>query len=111
MVKLKRIYDQYSPEDGYRVFVDRLWARGLSKKDAHIDLWLKDIAPSNELRKWFGHDPEKWPEFQKKYVTELKANPATKILKDKIKENEVVTLLYGARDTIHNEALVIQHYL
>jgi uncharacterized protein YeaO (DUF488 family) len=111
MIKLKRAYGQYSPEDGYRILVDRLWARGLTKEEAHIDLWLKDIAPSEELRKWFGHDPAKWPEFQKRYITELKDNPTTKALEDIVKEEKVVTLIYGAKDTEHNEAVVIKDFL
>lgn len=74
MIKLKRIYDKKEKTDGYRILVDRLWTRGLSKSKAHVDLWLKEIAPSNELRKWYSHDPTKWIEFKKKYKAELKKN-------------------------------------
>lgn len=108
MLKVKRVYEPGKDQDGYRVLVDRLWPRGLTKQKAKINLWLKDIAPSNELRKWFAHDPEKWDDFQKKYLQELKRN---KGLLDKIKqlENEkgIVTLLYAARDTKHNNAKVL----
>lgn len=111
MINLKRIYEEYSGEDGYRILVDRLWPRGLSKEKAHLDLWLKDVAPSTELRKWFGHDPARWAEFQKKYIAELKTNPVLKTLKNILKKEKNITLLYGARDTEHNEARVIQSYL
>ncbi len=111
MIKLKRIYEEYSSDDGCRILVDRLWPRGVSKEKAHLDLWLKDVAPSTELRKWFGHDPAKWAEFQKKYIAELKTNPAFKTLQDIFKKEKNITLLYGARDTEHNEARVIKSYL
>jgi uncharacterized protein YeaO (DUF488 family) len=109
--KIKRVYEKPAKEDGFRILADRLWPRGLTKEKASVDLWLKEIAPSTELRKWFGHDPEKWNEFQKKYVAELKKNKETvSILKEKIKEGPV-TILYGARDQVHNEALVILDFL
>lgn len=109
--KIKRVYEKPAKEDGFRILADRLWPRGLTKEKASVDLWLKEIAPSTELRKWFGHDPEKWNEFKKKYVAELKKNTATvSILKEKIKEG-TVTILYGARDEEHNEALVILDFL
>ena len=109
--KIKRVYEKPAKEDGFRILADRLWPRGLTKEKASVDLWLKDIAPSTELRKWFGHDPEKWNEFKKKYVAELKKNKETvSILKEKIKEG-TVTILYGARDQVHNEALVILDFL
>ena len=109
--KIKRVYDKPAKEDGFRILADRLWPRGLTKEKASVDLWLKEIAPSTELRKWFGHDPEKWNEFKKKYVAELKKNKETvSILKEKIKEG-TVTILYGARDEEHNEALVILDFL
>jgi uncharacterized protein YeaO (DUF488 family) len=111
MIKIKRIYEEYSGDDGYRILVDRLWPRGVSKEKAHIDLWLKDVAPSTELRKWFGHDPAKWADFKKKYIVELKVNPAFITLKNVLKKEKNITLLYGARDTEHNEARVIQSYL
>lgn len=111
MIKIKRIYEEYSRDDGYRVLVDRLWPRGVSKEKANIDLWLKDVAPSTELRKWFGHDPAKWVDFKKKYISELKTNSAFKTLRSILKKEKNITLLYGARDTEHNEARVIQSYL
>jgi len=110
-IQLKRIYEPYSKEDGYRILVDRLWPRGFTKEKAALDLWLKEIAPSTELRKWFGHDPEKWKEFQKKYRIELKQNKeALDRLRDYIKKGKV-TLLYGAKDEEHNEAQVIKDFI
>ena len=110
-IQLKRIYEPYSKEDGYRILVDRLWPRGFTKEKAALDLWLKEIAPSTELRKWFGHDPEKWKEFQKKYRIELKQNKeALDRLMDYIKKGKV-TLLYGAKDEEHNEAQVIKNFI
>jgi len=106
-IAIKRAYEQPSPDDGFRILVDRLWPRGLSKKDAHIDLWLKDIAPSAELRKWFAHDPAKWAEFQRRYRAELKRKQQ---LLDTIKtqaRKTRVTLIYGAKDKEHNDAVVL----
>lgn len=112
MLRIKRVYEEASKEDGYRVLVDRLWPRGISKEKAHIDLWLKEIAPSNELRKWFGHDPEKWQEFKTKYKKELNENEdALKELVSLIKKHSHMTLLYGAKDTEHNQALVLHELL
>lgn len=112
MIKLKRIYEEPESSDGYRVLVDRLWPRGVSKVEAKLDLWLKDIAPSNELRQWFGHDPEKWSEFQKKYKSEIIDNEsAFKKLQSIIQKHEVVTLLYGAKDEEYNQAVVIKSLL
>lgn len=109
MLIIKRIYDPYSKKDGYRILVDRLWPRGVSKEKAELDLWLKEIAPSTELREWFDHDPKKWLEFKKKYLIEIKSNKeAVMTLKQAIKEHPAVTLLYAARDEFHNEALIIQ---
>lgn len=108
MFKLKRIYEGYDKEDGYRILVDRLWPRGISKEKAHIDLWLKEIAPSNELRKWFGHDPKKWSEFEKKYKKELESKKELfNQLQHIKKEYKQVTLLFGAKDTEHNQAVII----
>lgn len=110
-IQLKRIYEPFSKEDGYRILVDRLWPRGFTKQKAALDLWLKEIAPSTKLRKWFGHDPEKWKEFQKKYRIELKQNKeALDRLMDYIKKGKV-TLLYGAKDEEHNEAQVIKDFI
>lgn len=110
-VKIKRVYEKPDKEDGFRVLVDRLWPRGLTKEKAAVDLWLKEIAPSNELRKWFGHEPEKWPEFRKKYLQELEKNEGpVLILKDHLTKG-TVTLIYAARDQVHNEALVLKELL
>ena len=107
-IKMKRVYEKPDKEDGIRILVDRLWPRGLTTEKASIDLWLKDIAPSTELRKWFGHDLERWKEFRKRYLHELKENEEqVSILKDKIKKG-MVTLLYGANDKEHNQAVVLK---
>lgn len=112
MVKLKRIYEKYEKSDGYRILVDRLWPRGVSKEKAALDLWFKDIAPSTELRKWFGHDPEKWLAFREKYKAEIEANKEVfEEMKKIVKDKKEVTLLYGARDEKHNEAVVIKNLL
>ena len=109
MLGIKRIYEPYAARDGYRVLVDRLWPRGIAKATAHIDLWLKDIAPSNELRSWFSHEPEKWPEFKKQYRAELKQNQtALTELRRIVKTRKDVTLLFAARDTTHNNAVVLR---
>ena len=111
MIKLKRVYESPSPEDGLRVLVDRLWPRGLTKERAAIDVWAKDVAPSTEVRKWFGHDPAKWKQFQIRYRKELHENKdALQELKQQIK-GKTVTLVYGARDEEHNEALVLKKVL
>lgn len=110
-INLKRIYELPAKEDGYRILVDRLWPRGFTKEKASPDLWLKEIAPSTELRKWFGHDPEKWKEFQKRYREELKENKeAVDNLKDYIRKGKV-TILYGTKDKEHNEARVIKDFV
>ena len=107
-IKIKRVYEQPDEDDGRRILVDRLWPRGLTKEKASVDLWLKDIAPSTELRKWFGHDPNKWGDFKERYLIELKENTEQiRLLKQEI-EKGVVTLVYGAKDAEHNEALVLQ---
>ena len=109
-IKLKRVYEEPDEKDGYRILVDRLWPRGLTKEKAALDLWLKNIAPTTELRKWFNHDPEKWKEFQKKYLKELKENKeAVDTLKEHLKK-ETVTLLYAAKDEVYNEAEVLKEY-
>ena len=110
-LKLKRVYEAPLKDDGTRILVDRLWPRGLTKEKAKVDLWLKEIAPSTELRKWFGHDPKKWGNFRERYQTELKHHTdQLKLLKSKVKEG-TVTLIYGARDQEHNEALVLKEFL
>lgn len=107
---LKRAYELPVKTDGMRVLVDRLWPRGLTKIKAKIDLWLKDVAPSTELRKWFGHDPEKWPEFQKKYCAELKGNLALSELRALSRQGDI-TLVYAAKDELRNEAVVLKRIL
>ena len=110
-VKIKRVYEPPDERDGKRILVDRLWPRGLSKQSAKIDLWVKDIAPSTELRTWFGHDPEKWAGFQKHYRAELREGAeALAILKSEAAKGPV-TLLYGAKDEEHNQAVVLQKIL
>lgn len=110
MIHLKRVYEKASRNDGVRILVDRLWPRGLSKERAAVKLWLKEVAPSTELRKWFGHDPAKWKEFQTRYRKELRDNDSLKLLKQQSKEH-LVTLVYGARDERHNEAIVLKKIL
>ena len=110
-LKIKRVYEKPAKEDGMRILVDRLWPRGLTKQKARVDLWLKGIAPSTELRKWFSHDPEKWNEFIKKYKQELHENKEqVTVLKEYMQQGSV-TLVYGARDEVHNEALVLKKLL
>lgn len=111
MLKIKRVYEDAQHNDGYRVLVDRLWPRGLTKEKAAVDLWLKEIAPSPELRKWFNHEPEKFPEFNKRYRAELKQNPAVEELRALGREHKKITLVYGAHDPEHNQAVVLQNYL
>lgn len=112
MIKIKRIYEQPSERDGYRVLVDRLWPRGISKNQAKIDLWLKEIAPSNDLRKWFSHDPKKWDRFRKKYRLELNRKRALLLeIKQAEKEKGTLTLLYSAKDKEHNQAVVLSAIL
>jgi DNA-3-methyladenine glycosylase len=110
-IQIKRIYDAPDKSDGYRVLVDRLWPRGVSKEKAALDEWLKEVAPSNELRTWFGHQPERFDGFKTKYQAELDANPAVKQLKDLIKTHDKVTLLYGAHDPDQNQAKVLLDYI
>jgi uncharacterized protein YeaO (DUF488 family) len=111
MIKLKRVYEKPSPEDGFRVLVERLWPRGLSKERAAVDLWLKDVAPSPDLRKWFGHDPARWEQFQERYRQELREKKdAVRLLKQKGKKG-TVTLVYAARDEEHNGALALKRLL
>ena len=107
-----RIYAHDAPA-GLRILIDRVWPRGISKVNAALDDWEKDIAPSTELRKWFGHEPAKFPEFQQRYLTELAANPATAAFVAKLQQSDAqrVLLLYGAKDTVHNNAVVLQAYL
>ncbi|PBB70395.1 hypothetical protein CK228_01665 [Mesorhizobium sp. WSM4312] len=108
---VKRIYEPAAADDGQRVLVDRIWPRGVSKEHAALALWLKEIAPSDELRKWFGHEPARWAEFQKRYRVELDRNEeAVTQLRDLLREGKV-TLLYGAHDEAHNNAVALAEYL
>jgi uncharacterized protein YeaO (DUF488 family) len=109
-ISLKRAYEPPAKNDGIRVLVDRLWPRGIRKSEAAIDIWLKDLAPSTELRKWFAHDPEKWPEFHKRYRAELKGNPALSELREQSRQGNI-TLVYAARDELHNDAVVLKQLL
>ncbi|NIR31373.1 MAG: DUF488 domain-containing protein [Gammaproteobacteria bacterium] len=110
-VKVKRIYDPSGRGGGLRVLVDRVWPRGLSKEAAGVDLWLRDIAPSSELRRWFGHDPQKWPEFETRYWRELDENPQpVNVLVEKASRGNVC-LLFSAKDTEHNNAVALKEYL
>jgi uncharacterized protein YeaO (DUF488 family) len=110
-IRLQRIYEFGEKVEGYRILVDRLWPRGITKEKASIDLWLKEIAPSNDLRKWFHKDPENYQEFKKRYLKELDRNPeAVRTLHDIISKQDVV-LLYGRKDKIHNQAVILKEYL
>ena len=112
MLRVKRVYDKPEKEDGGRVLVDRLWPRGMKKEAAKIDLWMKEVAPSDALRKSFCHDVKKWPEFQKRYHAELKQKKELLVQLKKIeKEHGTLTLLYGAKDTEHNQAVVLAEVL
>ncbi|MEM1996008.1 MAG: DUF488 family protein [Thermoplasmatales archaeon] len=111
VLKLKRVYEGYSKDDGFRVLVERLWPRGVSREEAHIDLWLKEIAPSTELRKWFSHKDERWDEFQRRYKEELRNNIALRTLKSVIADHDVVTLVFSARNEAHNNAVVLYDML
>ncbi|MGH9734421.1 MAG: DUF488 domain-containing protein [Candidatus Acidiferrales bacterium] len=112
MFKVKRIYEAATPEDGYRVLVDRIWPRGMSKEKAHVDLWMKEIGPSDRVRKWFGHDPNRWAEFQKRYRGELKKNSElVGELRAFEKKHGTVTLVYSARDDQHNQAVALREFL
>ncbi len=108
MLRIKRVYDKPAKEDGWRVLVDRLWPRGMKKEAAKIDLWMKEVAPSDRLRKSFCHDVKKWPDFQKKYCAELRQKTELLAQLKKIeKEQGTLTLLFGARDEEHNQAVVL----
>ena len=111
VIQIKRAYEKPLKKDGFRILVDRLWPRGIKKEDAVLDEWAKDLAPSATLRKWFGHDPDLWAPFQKKYKAELRKN---KIMDEFIRQHQdkkKITLIYGAKDTAHNHAIVLQEYL
>lgn len=109
-IKTKRVYDKYENSDGVRILVDRLWPRGIKKEEARIDEWLKDIAPSDSLRKWYSHDPEKWSEFKKKYYSELKDKK--EVLQNLMKKSEKdITLVYSSKELRYNNANALKEYL
>ncbi|MCL5789722.1 MAG: DUF488 family protein [Candidatus Thermoplasmatota archaeon] len=110
-LKLKRIYEPYSKDDGFRVLVERLWPRGMSKEKAHVELWLRNIGPSNELRKWFNHDTNKWEEFQKRYLHELENNIALDKLKSIVSMQRNVTLVFSSQNEENNNAVVLYNLL
>jgi len=111
-IKIKRVYEVPVASDGYRILVDRIWPRGISKQDAKVSLWLKTVAPSTELRKWFNHRPDRWQEFQRRYLRELIGkDEELEVIRGKLKTTRTVTLLYSARDTEHNQAVVLLEYL
>jgi uncharacterized protein YeaO (DUF488 family) len=111
LIKLKRAYEPPSDDDGKRVLVERLWPRGVSKAEAKIDEWFKDVAPSAELRKWYAHDVEKWPEFKRRYTEELKQNKGEVDEIKKMARGSVVTFIYAAHDTEHNSAVVLKEFV
>lgn len=110
-IQIKRVYEPASPEDGWRVLVDRLWPRGMTKQRAQADLWLKEAAPSTELRRWFGHDPAKWDEFMRRYRAELDAQPEAVAALLAAAARGRLTLLYSARDETRNQAVALREYL
>lgn len=110
-VKLKRAYEPPSPEDGTRILVDRLWPRGLSKQKAALDCWIKDIAPSTELRKWFGHDPKRWKKFRRRYGEEMRQHPDLLAELRALARRHNITLVYSAHDETHNDAVVLRDVL
>lgn len=111
MIKLKRAYDPTSPEDGHRFLVERLWPRGVKKTALHLDAWLKDVAPSTDLRQWFSHDPRKWNEFQRRYKTELHDHPEAYAPILRAARRGVATLIYSSHDREHNNAVALSKYL
>jgi len=111
MIQLKRVYDKEAPHDGARFLVERLWPRGLRKAELHMDGWLKEVAPSDQLRKWFSHDPAKWTEFKHKYFAELEHRPDAWKLITQAAKHGAVTLLYSSHDAEHNNAVALKSYL
>ena len=110
-IRLKRAYDEIGADDGIRILVDRIWPRGVSKKDLQLDKWMKEIAPSDKLRQWFDHDPEKFEEFRRRYQQELDSNGERVRRLAEIARNQDLTLVYGAKDREHNHAVVLKEYL
>lgn len=110
-VKLKRAYEPPAPDDGTRILIDRLWPRGVKKTDAAIDEWMKEIAPSAALRKWFGHDPERWPEFRRRYQAEIRQHPDQFDRLHSLAQQGRITLVFAAHDEAHNDAVVLRELL
>jgi uncharacterized protein YeaO (DUF488 family) len=110
-IQIKRIYELPARSDGMRILVDRLWPRGVAREEARIDAWIKDVAPSDVLRRWYSHDPEKWPEFRARYIVELKNNPAVIELQDMAAKSKTLTLLFAAKDNLRNNATVLHEFL
>lgn len=110
-IQIKRVYEKPAKSDGTRILVDRLWPRGLTKEKAHVDLWLKEVAPTDDLRKWFGHDPARWPEFRTRYRAELKHNSEQMTLLKQALAKGPATIVYGAKDEEHNQAVVLKELL
>lgn len=110
-LRVKRVYASPSPEDGARILVDRLWPRGLSREKARVDLWLKELAPSTELRKWFNHDPAKWDEFRQRYQQELRQQPAALAQLAELADTRPVTLLFGAKEERFNDAVALKAFI
>ena len=111
MIKIKRVYEEYDVTDGTRVLIDRLWPRGVRRASAKVDIWMRDVAPTTELRKWFSHDPEKWTEFEKRYLRELSNSAALDKLVALARSNSVITLIYATHDEEHNSAVVLKRLL
>ena len=110
-VRIKRVYAEPDENDGKRILVDRLWPRGLTKEKAKVHLWLKDVSPTTELRRWFGHDPKRWPQFKIRYTEELKTQAVPLMMLKKEVSQKTATLLYGSKDDEHNEAIVLLELL
>ena len=110
-IEIKRVYQESDDADGTRILVDRLWPRGLTKEKANVDLWLKEVAPSTELRKWFAHDPAKWHVFQERYARELKSKITLLEQLKKLSQEGTITLLFAAKDELHNEAVLLKQWI
>lgn len=111
MISIKRIYEPVRDSDGFRILIDRLWPRGIKKETGAIDVWLKDIAPSTELRKWIHSKPDKWEEFEARYLQELSKNETAMVLKDLVAKHQKITLLYASRDELRNHARILKNFL
>lgn len=110
-IQIKRIYEPPAASDGIRILVDRLWPRGVAGDEARIDAWIKDVAPSDALRRWYSHEPEKWPEFRARYIAELRHNPAVVELQEMAAKSKTLTLLFAAKDNLRNNAAVLHEFL